>query len=171
MLAELGDLGCDDELAVALVRVAREVFLVIVLSRVERVNGRNFGHNRVIPELGSGDVGDFVLGDSFLLRRVIEDGRAVLCAHVIALAIERRRVMDGEEHVEQIGKAHDLWIERDLDDLRVAGRAIADGLVSGIGNMPTGIAGDHIRDTLELIVDGFQTPETAPGEGGDFQMI
>ncbi len=88
--------------AVGLERIVREIFLVIIFGQVELVERGHLGHDGVVPNACCADLLDDLLGDLLLLLIVIEDGRAVLRAHVRALAVERGRVVDGKEDRQQV---------------------------------------------------------------------
>jgi len=51
LFAKLGDLGCDDELAVRLPTVALEVLMVIGLGGIEWRGVGNLGHDGLRPQL------------------------------------------------------------------------------------------------------------------------
>ena len=90
------------------------------------------------------------------------------CVPSSSLAVERRRVVEGEEELEQLAVGDHGRVERDLDHLGVAGPAGAHLLVGGIRRAPPAYP-DTTRSTLpELLEDGFETPEAAAPEGGDF---
>ena len=78
------------------------------------------------------DVGDRALGLGLLLGAVIEDDRAVLRADVVALPVLGGRIVDREEHVQQVAELTTFGIEGDLHDLGMAGVAAADLLVGRI---------------------------------------
>ena len=98
---------------------------------------------------------------SFVFGAVIEDGRAVLRAGIRPLAIERRRVVDHEEDIEDLAEGDDGGVERHLDDLGVAGRAGADLLVGGVRPDAAGVAGLDLLDAAQPLEDGLDAPETA----------
>ena len=60
---------------------------------------------------------------------VVEDGRAILSSHVVALPIERRGIMRLEEHSEQIGERDLGRVVRHLHDFGVAGSPGTDLLI------------------------------------------
>ena len=62
LLAELGDFGCDDGLAVRLVRVTREILLMIILGRVKLARRRNLRHDGIRPKARLIEPRDNVLG-------------------------------------------------------------------------------------------------------------
>ncbi len=146
-LAQLGCLGADDKLAVRLLRIIREIILVIVFRRPESRRWQYGGDDGVRPDMGGAQLGDQRLRDGGLFRIVREDDRAVLCAHIVALAIERGRVVDGEKRVEQGAVVDDRRIEMHLYDFRMPGGAVADAGVIRLVLMPAGIAGNGRVDT------------------------
>src|SRR3546814_2825880 len=70
----------------------------------------------------------------FLLRRMREDGGAILGADVVPLAIELGGVVSGEEDGEDVVIGDDIGIEGQPHGFGVAGVAAADLLVAGIGD-------------------------------------
>src|SRR5947209_6960275 len=102
MLAELRDLRRDDGAAVGLEGVLLEVVLVVALGRVELRERRDLGDDGRVPDARRRQFCDDLLGGLALRGRVVEDGRAVLTPYVRALAVEGRRVVDGEEDFEQL---------------------------------------------------------------------
>ncbi len=164
LLAELGHLGRDDELAVALARVAREVLLVVILGGEEGLEGQHLGDDRVRPEAFIRKFVDDGIGGGGLFGQGGEDGGAVLRAHVAALAVEGGGVVDGEEDVQDIGVGDLRGVEGDAHHLGVPGVPGAHLLVGGVGGVAAGIAGDDIGDASHLVEDGFEAPETAAGE-------
>src|SRR5690606_15176246 len=100
-----------------------------------------------------------------LLVVVIEDHRPVLRAHVIALAVERRRVMGVPEYLEQFIVSDHGRIVGDLNNFRVACRAGAYLLIGRVFYRTAGITRLHFQDTLYVEEDGFCTPEASGPEG------
>src|SRR5688572_29565547 len=74
---KLGDFGTDDCLTITLIRIALVILLVIPLGWIELAQRRDFGHDRVSPELLPGQVTDDFVCDGFLLGRIVEDRRPV----------------------------------------------------------------------------------------------
>src|SRR5882672_5898425 len=91
---------------IGLVRVQRQVVLVIVLRRIERLQRADLGHDRLLVDLGGVELGDIGLRHLLLLVIGGEDRRAILRAGVGALAVQLGRVV------------HDR--EKDLQDLAIA---------------------------------------------------
>ena len=82
--------------------------------------------------------------------------------------VERGRVVEGEEHLEQLAVGDDCGIEGDLHDLRVPRRAGAHRFVARMGHVPARVARRHARDAPQLLEHGLEAPEAAAGEGGEF---
>src|SRR2546430_15990278 len=99
---------------------------------------------------------------------MVENRRAVLRAHVAALTVQCRRIVNREEHVQQLVERYDGGIEADLHDLGVTGGAGAHVLVRRVGHMAPRVAGLDLLDALQLLERGFEAPEAAAGERGDF---
>src|SRR6266403_852256 len=109
----------SDEMACVSVWDALQVILVFRLRFPEGSRRGHFGHHSSGPQARRVDIGDGVLGDAPLLIAGREDGRVVADAHVVALAIARRRVMDLEEELQQLAKAAPFRVEDDLDGFGV----------------------------------------------------
>jgi len=168
MLAEFGHFRRDDGAAVGLRAVVLEIFLVVVLGHIKVRRGRKLGYDWIPPNLGRVQRRDRLLGAGFLLGRTVKDRRAILSAHIGTLPVQRGRVVDGEEDIEEILKRDHLPIKRDLNSLGVPGVAIADLAVARVDHTAAGVAGFDMLDALELIVDRFQAPEAAAGQRSDF---
>src|SRR2546421_1706134 len=169
-LADFGHLGRDHRAAVALGGVAAEVVAMVLLRRVERPERLELGHNRIVPHLAGPKLGHDALRRRLLLGRMVENRRAVLRAHVAALTVQRRRVVNREEHVQQLVERHDGGIEADLHDLGVTGGAGAHVLVRRVGHTTPRIAGLDLLHALQLLERGFEAPEAPAGEGRDFAL-
>lgn len=166
--AEFDDFGGDDEEAVGLGAVVGEVVLVVVFGGEELGGGGEFGDNGVGEDLGGGQLVNGGLGGGALVFGVVEDGGAVLGAVVGTLAVEGGGIVDGEEDVEELGVGDEGGVKDDADGFGVAGHAGADVLVGGVGEVAANVAGFDGNDAFEVEEDGFETPETASGEGGGF---
>jgi len=104
--------------------------------------------------------------DPLLLRRGEEDGGAVLGAHVAALAVQRGRVVDREEDVEQGAVGDDVVLERHLHCLRVPGGTGAHLLVSRGDGVAARVPGFHVHHAGNPGEGGLEAPEAAAGQGG-----
>src|SRR5690606_32548854 len=159
LLPELRQLRRDHRAAVRLLRVQPVVLAVVLLGGVERVQRRDLGHDRRVPDLLGLQLRDHFLRDPLLLLGMIEDRGAVLRADVGALAVQRRGVVDREEDAQQVAVGELVRVELDLHDLRVAGRAGADLLVRRVGHVAAGVAGLHAQHATQIEENGFEAPE------------
>src|SRR5690348_13710531 len=111
---------------------------MIILGRppiAPRLDGRNNAAAELLVGPGNGLARLALL--VFILR---EDGRPVLRPNVVALTVELRRVMSGEEDVEQFVIADLLGIEGDADRLGMTRIPAAHLLVGGVGDRAAGVA-------------------------------
>lgn len=79
-----------------------EVVGMVSLGRPELYGGGDLGDDGVIEDPAGRQFGEEGAGLGFLFRRVIEDGRPVLRAGVVALPVEGGGVVYGEEDLEDI---------------------------------------------------------------------
>ncbi len=139
-LPEFGYFGGDDELAVPLFWIAREVLLVIIFSRIEGLERRKLGDDGVGKKLFGGKLRNDIFSLSLLLSGSIENSRAVLGAHICALAVEGGRVVDGEEDVQDIVEGDDRGVEGDTNHLGMARGAAAHLFVAGVWAFAASVA-------------------------------
>ena len=130
---EGGDLGAVADLDVAVVGIFEGVVLVVVLGAVEAFEGDDLGDDGLRPGVRGVELRDVGGGDALLLGRGEEDGGAVGGADVIALAVERGGVVDGEEDAEKLAVGETRGIVDDLDGFGVAGGFGGDLVVGGGG--------------------------------------
>src|SRR5688572_11877718 len=100
-----------------------------VFGDVELRRGDHFGDYGIRPESLGFNLADDLLGDGFLRIAVIENRRTILRAGVIALAVQRSGVVNGEEYFEEIAVGGDGGVEDDLNDLGMSGGTGADGAI------------------------------------------
>jgi hypothetical protein len=122
-LLELLDLGGDHKLAVWLKRVIGKVFLVVVFGKKEVCRWLQGGDNWTWPGARRVEFGNHLFGFMMLVFRGVEDHRAILRAHVVALAVQRGGIMNGKENFEQVAIAQLARIESDPHHLGMAGCA------------------------------------------------
>jgi len=101
------------------VGIALQVVLVLGLGLPERPGRRHFGDHLARPETGGVDVGDGVLRRPLLRVAEVEDRRTVAGPDVVALPVQRGRVVDLEEELEQVPVGNLVRVEGDLDRLGV----------------------------------------------------
>ena len=102
---ELLHLGCHHVRTIWLPGIIGEVFLMIIFGDVECGGGRYFGHDWIVESLSCSQFANHLFGRFALFLGVIEDGGAVLRPCIVALPVERRRIVDGEEDFENVAEA------------------------------------------------------------------
>lgn len=100
-----------------------------------------------------------------------KDGRAILCANIVPLAVQGRRIVDCEEDLQNFLEGNDLRIERELDDFGVAGGALADLIVGRIRYETATISRHYFVYTFAFQINRLQTPETATTKSSKFLTI
>src|SRR5258705_2546801 len=98
-----------------------------------------------------------------------EDGRAVLGADVVALAVEGRGIVDGEEDAEEVLVRDLVRVVGDFHRLRMSATPAANLVVGGIGGLAADVARLHGVDPFQLVENRFQAPETPSGERCNFR--
>ena len=109
---------------------------------------------------------DRLAGRLGLLVRVGEDHRPVLIAHVGALAVQLRRVMDREVLRDQLLERHLARVELDLRHLGVPGGATADLLIRGVFDVPALVSDGGVEYAVQLAELVLHLPEAAGAERG-----
>src|SRR6202030_4724027 len=89
------------------------------LGLPEGSGGCYLGDNPARPKAGSINIGDGVLRDPLLLVAGIEDRRAVARSPVVALTVQRARIVDLEKEFQQLSIADGLRIKGNLNGFRV----------------------------------------------------
>ena len=141
---------------------------MVVLCRIEFVQRHHLRHDVSVPQTSFIEFSDERFSDGSLPVVVIEDGRTVLRAHIFTLPIRCRRVVDGEEDLQDCPIGNLARIEGQLDRLGVAGGIGANFPVGRIGGGAACVAANHILNPIHLHEDSFQAPEAAAGKGDDF---
>jgi hypothetical protein len=114
---------------------------VVFLGAGEGAGVRDLGDHRMLPLAGLVDPVLDLLGDLALLGRGDEDGRAVLGADVVALAVQGGGVVHAEEPLlQQVGVGQPARVEQDLHRLGVPGVAVVHVLVARVREVATGVA-------------------------------
>src|SRR2546426_3303076 len=130
------DFRCNHELAIEPRTIALKVLLVGVLRPIKSLEGRDFRHNRRIPDPGCGYLSNSFLGNLFLVLTMVENDRAILRADVCSLTIQRRGVMDSKEHLQEFFEGNGVWVEGELDHLCMSTVTLADLVVRRIRHSP-----------------------------------
>src|SRR5512141_495031 len=144
-----------------------EILLVIILCHVELRRWSDLGDNRTtIPSA----LLSFILrcDRCFLLRIImVEDGRAVLSAHVRSLPVEGRGIVILPENREQVVVGDACRIVRHLHDFSVAGAAAADVVIGWILQRSAEVSDSRRENTGDLAVCGFDSPEASRAKSCD----
>ena len=85
----------------------------------ERPGWHHLSDDLARPKARSIDIGNGAFCDPFLLVARIEDGRPIARAAIVALAVERRWIMDLEKELQQLAIADGLRVEGDLNSFGV----------------------------------------------------
>src|SRR5450755_2005264 len=131
-LAEFRDFRRDDQLAIRLFAMQLEVVLMVIFRLVEFLERFHLGDDLAVPFVTVGAFLYRLFDRRLLLRRAIERYRAILLADIVALAIERGRIVDGEERLQHDIAADDMRIERDLHHFGMSRVAVGYLLVGRI---------------------------------------
>src|SRR5262252_7400860 len=148
-------------------RVLRQILLVIVLGEVERRRIEDLRCDRTeTPRLELALVVRFRgLGGFALCGRERVDARAVLRAHVVALAHALGRIVVFPECLEQLLVRDLLWVIDHQNHLVVPGAAGANLLVRWVGRVATGVAdGGDVNAITQFPKLAFGSPEAAHAE-------
>src|SRR5687768_1173172 len=142
-----------------------EIALMVLLGAPERLCGDDLGDDGPRPAAAGVPSRPGPLRGGALRVVVHEDRRAVLRAHVGALAVERGRVVARKEDVEQPVVAHPRGIERHLHHFRMAGLVAADIFVRRVVGPSATVADGGAGDPFRLAEGGLHAPEAAGPEG------
>ena len=110
------------------------------------------------------------LGLRLLLRRVEEDGGAVLRAPVRTLAVEGSGVVEGEKGVEELVVGDAGGVEVEFDDFGVASGVGADIFVAGAVKLAALIADGGCGDAGDGATEA-STPQKQPAPKVAFSML
>ena len=168
VLLKFGDLWIDNGPTVALVGVIAEVILMVRLRQVKHREGGDLGHDRRIPNTIVFESPNRIFSGFSLLFMMIENRGSILGPYICALAIQRRGVMDAEEHFQDRTEGEKAGIECDLNNFGVTGCPGADIQVGRIGDGSTSVPHFDIFNARQFIEDGVQAPEASAAECGDF---
>lgn len=170
LLPEFRELRPDHDRAVALPRIARVIVLMIVLGRpVIAVERHDLRDDRLAEHLLALELADHVERGIALRIRMREHDRPVLRADVVALPVQRGRIVRREEDLEDLAIADARRIERHVDDFRVARVAFADVAIAGIARMAARVTRLHGRHAVDVEKHGLRAPEAASSQRSSFQ--
>src|SRR5438876_983170 len=121
LLAELGQLRSHDISAIGLLGVVAEILLVVILSHVELLRGADLRDDRPAKHLVALQLGNHLLRNLPLLLGVAENGGAVLRPVIAALPVQRGRVVDGEEDLQDLAERSHGRVESYLYHFHMSG--------------------------------------------------
>ena len=140
---------------------------MIVLGHPELPGRDDLGHDPAVPLPRALDALLDALGHLPLLVVVVEDGRAVLGADVVVLAVQRRRVVHAEEVAEQVLVAEPRGVEHHLDGFCVSRVAAADVPVRRVLRRASRVPDPRLEHAGDLSQDILHTPEAAARQSRD----
>ena len=164
-LLKLLQLRFNHKIAIRLIGIICVIILMIILRGIEVFVGLYGGDDGPGKGAAFVELVFIVSGLFFLGLVVIEDDAAVLGALVVTLAVEGSGVVGFPENFEEFVVGDLSRIVDDLAGFGVAGGALADLFVGGIGHIAAAITGGDFQDAVHLVEDGFGTPETTGAEG------
>ncbi|CAD9218111.1 hypothetical protein BCEN4_1190029 [Burkholderia cenocepacia] len=171
-LPEFRELRPDHDRAIALPRVSRVIVLMIVLGRpVIAVERHDLRDDRLAEHLFALELGNHVERRVALRIRMREHDRPVLRADVVALPVQRGRIVRREEDLEDLAIADARRIERHVDDFRVAGVAFADVAIARVARMAARITRLNGRHAVDVEKHGLRAPETPASERRGFKHL
>ncbi len=134
------------------------------LGLPEIARGLDLGHHLAGPETGGVHIGNGLLGGPLLVVREIVDAGPIARPAVVALPVQRGRIVDLEEHLQDLPVADPRRIEQDFDRLGMAA-VIA---VGGVPHVAPAVADASLLDTGEPADQILHPPEAASGQYGAF---
>ena len=144
-----------------------QVVLMIRLGDVELLEPHHFGHDRAPERLGRGELRHVRLSDSLLFVVAGVDGGTVLRPHIGSLAIELGRIVrHREENLQQLPIRNHRRIVYHPHRLGVARHACAHFFIRRRLGRSTRIARLGGLYSLEMFIDGFDSPEAASRKDG-----
>ncbi len=151
--------------------MVRKVVLVVGLGRAVVLKRLHLGGDGRAKQLVLRHLADHGVGDLAVLRVVVVDATAVLRTHVIALAVERGRVVGVEEDLQDFFQADFVGVERQAHHLGMAGVALADLLVRGVDGVTVGVAAFHVGNAAHAVKNGFGAPKTTTTERDGLRVV
>ena len=135
---------------------------MVSLGRMEAPQGQHLGHRWAGVGVGSLQLGQGLSGGTLLVGIGVEDGGAILAAHIRALAVEFGWVVGHrEEHGQELVVGDPFGVEADAHGLGMATLAAADLLVAGMVAGSPRIARHHCCHAPDVLEDCLDAPETA----------
>lgn len=162
--------------AVIAIRVVNQILLVVVISREKVLRLPDLQLSSNLLSLGIKVFLLHLLRHLFcgieLVLIVCKDGRTVLCASIVTLLVELRRIVRAVEELDQLGVRYLRGVVLDLCCLSVTRSSGADFFVGRVlaRFASTNEADFSIEEALAVAVgfavDVFGTPETTGSDSG-----
>ena len=149
-----------------------KVVLVIILSAVPRRGWLDARSDWTFPTSRRVDTRDDTFRDLPLLLSLRKYRRAVLRSDVVALAVERRRIMKPEEPaLQQFLETENRRVESHADRFRVSGLAVVRVLISRVLEVTARVAHFGFDHSGNIAQDILDTPEATASEDGDLNLL
>jgi len=130
-------------LAVRLVRIVGEKFLMVIFRRIKFSQRLDSRDNRIFKPLSRIEFFYESIGLLLLFFVSVEDRRAILGSGVIALTIQRGWIVSGEKNRHQIAERYLPGIEFNLNCFGMTCGPGTDLLVGRVLGRSAGISGNH----------------------------
>src|SRR5208337_4901843 len=138
--------------------------LVIALGGIKRGSRLDSSDDRVLESPLLLQFVDHVQRPLVLLLVAVKNDRPILLADVVALPVERGRIVHRKEDFQQVFVADNGWVESNLRYFNVPGLASAHLLVAWVLNVPAHVARDNALHTLQLVERSVHAPEASATE-------
>ena len=141
---------------------------MIILRRIKNLQRHNLRHDRLPNDLRR--IHLRLLRDLLLFLARVQNDRPILRPHIIALTVQRRRIMRIPEQINHIPKRDQSRIIIDANHLSMPRVPIANLLVRRVLHMPARVAAHHLLHPLQHLILGLNTPKTSPAHNRRFQL-
>jgi hypothetical protein len=139
---------------------------VLRLGLPEFTGGRDLRHNTAWSQAGGVDIVDRPQCLLTLRLEDIENLRAVRSPDIVALAMQRGRIVNPEEELQEVAIADALRVELDLDGLGVR-PMVAIGRVRHIAARVSDTCVDYAGQLTDQVL---HAPEATSGKHGTFKL-
>ena len=145
-----------------------EVFLMVIFRRVEFCRGRNLGGNRPVELTGLVPLRCHAFRGLLLCLAGVENGRAILRAHVVVLAVQCRGIVHAKEIIQQRLVTEPGGIEHHFNRLRMASAAGANLFIGRVCGFAAAIAHGRFDDARDLANESPPFPKSNRPRGSPF---
>src|SRR2546430_668758 len=136
-----------------------QVLLVILFGTIERACRRDLRRDGPLEFAAGIERCARLLCRGFLLRRMKENRRAILCAEVWTLPVHLCRVVSLPENVEQLFVTHFCGIERNLHPFRMPRFIPANVFVGWIRHISAAVAYGSVNHSRDALKRRLNTPK------------